>query len=386
MIEKIFIKGKVRARYIGKSAGTNVELMRTYKDIEFNEIWLEEAEQIDGYNQKVLTKEPYFTLPELKNVFISFKNEKNNLFFQEDFTEVVINEIEIVHPESNKTKGELNGLFFGTYTIYKPDPKPIIEVDKDVNKAPVKIHTNTIIEKPKEEPKLVVEPEQENNAFNQPWQPDEFLNNFNVKRSTWDGWRERWSNNSLPLFFLLFAAFLFVGLGWLHYPILWIPFIIILKTVGDILIRIFSPNFTQTQINSTKSTSKVRYALRMFYTFALIVLAIFFLYKKLYLFAILAGLLLIFHGLTYYSPLLYFLRRIFQGLAILLLLFFVLRFFNFHNNDNPLPVVTEDDDTELIPDKQDTSKKGNKYTMTWFDYQNEKYTGTFDIKANNYSI
>jgi hypothetical protein len=372
MIVKIYLKGKFRASYTGKWAGNNEELTRTYKAIEFNEIWLEEAEQIEAYDLKVLTKEPYYLLSELRNVFISFKNEKNNIFFQEDFNDVVINEIEISHPETNETKGELNGLFYGTYLLYKPDPISEIDIVRKVDK-------------PKKQSNIITELEQEPSTFNQPWQPDEFLNNFNIKRTAWDGWRERWANNSVPLFLCLIAAFIFVGLAWLNYPILWIPFIIILKIIGDILMRIFLPNFTEAQMSSSKSPGKVRYVLRILYTFMLISITIYFLAKQLYLFSFLSGLLLLLHWLAYSSPMLYFLRRIFQGSAILLLLFFLLRFFEFQDDSRSLPLVTADNDAELIPDKQDSTVDGNKYTLTWYDYHDEEYTGTFEITTKNYS-
>jgi hypothetical protein len=44
-----------------------------------------------------------------------------------------------------------------------------------------------------------------------------------------------------------------------------------------------------------------------------------------------------------------------------------------------LPVENDDDDTELVPDKPDATKSNNRYTISWHDYQNTKYKGSFGI-------
>ena len=62
-----------------------------------------------------------------------------------------------------------------------------------------------------------------------------------------------------------------------------------------------------------------------------------------------------------------------------------MRSIDFVKDNNPLPIVKDDDDTELIPDKPDSTKKGNQYSISWNDYQNRNYNGTYSILNNNFN-
>ena len=375
MIKEVYIKGKVRSRYLGKSSGSNAELMRKYQDIIFSEVWVENAVEISGYDQRVLTKEPYYVIAELKDVYVSFANGELNTYFQEDIFNVVMNEIQIIHPADNNSKGEFIADFYGTYRYFIPDPKPVETLKPVIRKvSPTVTRTGTSL------------PNTEQSEFEKPWQPDDFLKNFNISRSSWDGWRQRWHQNWAKLFLIIFLLFIILNCGLLSIPLMWIPFFLLLKSAGDTLTQIFAPKLVQQQLQSVNPTNSGRQFLRFVYGSLLFIATIFFFKKKLMIFAVGALILFLLHLYTYKSPFFYAIRRIFQGLALLVLLFALLRIVNVNKDDRPLPVVTNDDDNELIPDKPDSSKKANQYTISWNDYQNRNYKGTYNITKNNYTI
>ena len=92
------------------------------------------------------------------------------------------------------------------------------------------------------------------------------------------------------------------------------------------------------------------------------------------------------HLFTYKSPLFYFLRRLFHFGTLLLLLFAALRIFNTFQDKKPLPVVKDNQDTDLIPDKPDSLKQSNKYTISWDDYKNNHYKGSYAISNSSFGV
>jgi hypothetical protein len=70
----------------------------------------------------------------------------------------------------------------------------------------------------------------------------------------------------------------------------------------------------------------------------------------------------------------------------MLLLFCLLRIFDAVKDTRPLPIVKDDDDSELIPDKPDSTKKQNQYTISWYDYKKNQYQGTYAMPKNNFAI
>ncbi|MFN5458476.1 MAG: hypothetical protein ACK5AY_01075 [Bacteroidota bacterium] len=379
---EVYIKGNFSARYKGNSSGSNPDLSRIYHDIEFTEKWLTDAEEISAYEPKVLTKEPYQHLANLSDVLISMKSSKEYIFFQEDFSNVVINELEIVKPVSFGKTGEIKGVFYGTYVLYKPDPPPIIETPRIVTDK-VNIDSKVVLAEEVNQV-IVKESDKKEDIFNKPWEPDEFLRNYNVSRSSWDGWMDRWKKNGFALLALIFGMILTLKLGLLSIPFLWIPFLIGLKVAGDIILRIFAPKFEARQIASLKTNSNFRSFLRIIYFIILFFVLLVFIYKKLYVFAAIAFALLIFHLFTYRSPLLFFLRRFFHAISLILIGFALIRLLNFIGGDRPIPVVKNDEDEELIPDKPDSLKKENQYTMSWYDYRKNLHKGTFRIPEINF--
>jgi hypothetical protein len=377
VIKEIYIKGKVRAKYIGISSGSNAELLRKYQDIVFSEIWVEQAEEISGYNNKLLTKEPYYELAEVKDVFIKWAKGDENTIFQEDVFNVVMNEIQIIRSANGNEKGEFIADFYGTYRYFIPDPKPVDTLKPVIKRVnTVKTDSGTI------PPPLPPEP----TVFDKPWQPDDFLNNFNVSRESWDGWRQRWQQHWLKLFLIIFFLFMIINSGLLKIPFMWLVFFYLIKKAGDSLTQIFAPKLVQQQIQSVNPTNSGRQFLRFLYGGLLFVVMIFFFKNKLNIFGFAALVFFLIHLYTYKSPFFYAIRRVFQGLALLLLLFAGLRFVDFDTDNRPSPVVTNDDDEELIPDTPDSSKKANQYTISWNDYQNRNYKGSYNITKNNYSI
>ncbi len=387
MIVEVYIKGKFKAKYTGKPAGGNADLLRTYQDFIFTEKWLFDAEEIPGYDQRVLTKEPYDVFPEIKDVYVSWKEGRQDVFFNEDFSHVVINEIHINKPATSFQKGELTAFFYGTYKVFKPDPKPIeiIKNQPTIINSNFSSRFNNFFNRHRKitDAEITNEPE---SVFNHAWQPDDFLSSFNVSRQQWDGWRTRWSQNWMKLAALIFGILLMLNFGWLSIPLMWIPFFYLLKNTGDVLLKIISPQLLNKQLTSVNSVNGFRRFFRSFYFVLLVAVCLFFLFKKLFLFAFIAGLFAFFHLITYSSPLFYFLRRIFQGLSLLLLLFAFLRLFNFSNAENPLPIPLSDDDNELIPDKPDSTHNTNQYTLSWNDYKNNLYKGSYNIAKNNYAV
>jgi len=216
MIIEVYIKGKFRAKYDGKSAGNNTVLSRNYQHIVFNEKWVEDAEEIVGYDKKLLTKEPYYVNPFLQDNYVSWKTGEKDVFFQEDFHDVVVNEIYVLRGASEKNEGELIGDFYGTLKVVKPDPPK-------ENILPTKATTKTqpIVTNPKvggDESSPI--DDNIDAVFKKPWQPDDFLKNYGISRESWDGWKKRWEDNWLKLALYIGAMILMIKMGWLSAPIM----------------------------------------------------------------------------------------------------------------------------------------------------------------------
>ena len=383
MIIEVYIKGRFKANYSGESAGGNPVLSRNYQHIIFKDKWLFDAEEIQPYDKRLLTKEPYYVHPQqlFQDIHINWKSGEKDVFFQEDLENVVMNEIVITRPANEKNDGEFIANFYGTLKVVKPDPPKFeIKVDKSVD--------TSLIKGFKKEPVIIGdEIIDEDDIYKRAWEPDDFLSNYGISRSSWDSWKLRWKNNGLNLVIYIIGMILMINMGWLSIPLLWIPFIFLAKKTGDTLLGIAAPNFVKNQqLASNNLVGKGRKFFRGLYLLLLLVMLFFFLSKKLFLFAAIAGVLALLHLFTYKSPLLYFVRRIFQLGALLLLLFAALRLFNSVQDTRPSPVVKDDDDTELIPDKPDSSKQKNQYTISWDDYKNNHYKGSYAISKNNFAI
>jgi hypothetical protein len=68
------------------------------------------------------------------------------------------------------------------------------------------------------------------------------------------------------------------------------------------------------------------------------------------------------------------------------MLFAGLQLLNLVQDKKPSPVVKDEDDTELIPDKPDSLKQKNQYTISWDDYKNNHYKGSYAVSKNNFAI
>jgi hypothetical protein len=385
MIIEVYIRGRFRAKYTGKSAGGNAVLSRNYQHIIFSEKWLEDGFESTFYENCLLTKEPYYEVSFLQDVYVSWKTGEKDIYFNEDFHNVVINNIEIISGANEKNLGELIGDFYGTLKVEKPDPpKENILPQEPIVTVPSKI--NQPIIKPDTDEKLPID-DNIDTVFKNPWQPNDFLKNYGISKESWDGWKKRWEDNWLKLALYIGAMILMVKMGWLSAPIMWIPFVYFAKLSGDTLLKIVSPNLAQRQyLASSDLVRKNRRWIRKIYFLILIVLLFYFLSKKLIIFAFLAGILALLHLFTYGSPLLYTLRRLFHAVSLMLLLFCLLRVFDAVKDVRPLPIVKDDDDSELIPDKPDSTKKQNQYTISWYDYKKNQYQGTYGVPKNDFAI
>jgi len=380
MIIDVYIKGRIKVDYYGESAGGNAELNRSYRQIVFINKWLEDAEETSAYDDRFLTKEPYYKIPQLQDVYISWKGKNSDVFFTEDFSNVVLNDIVIVKPSVGKEQGQFIASFYGTYKLYKPDPiieKLPVQSGNSQSQEPI-VHTG---ENTTTETEVV-----DTGQTNEPWRPDDLLDNFNINRGQWDGWKSRWTEHGTTLAIYLALLLIMLYAGCLSNPIWWIPFLFLLKLTGDVAVRIFLPNVANRQIISVNPVSNGRKLLRWLYFLSLIFLCFFFYYHKLYLFAAIAGVILLLHLFTYNSPLIFLIRRVIQGFALLLFLFAFLRLFDMNTGGQPLPKTTDDnDDSELIPETPDSSAPANVYTVSWNDYQSNRYQGSFSIAKNNFS-
>jgi hypothetical protein len=388
MIIDVYIKGRFRGLYKGKSAGGNLLLSRNYQHMIFTEKWLDDAEEIGFFDKCLLTKEPYHVVPFLEDIYVHWKTGEKEVFFQEKFHNIVINEIEITRNATEKTPGEMTGIFYGILKVYKPDPpkeniltKPDIDNPKVIDKKE-EPNKESVVDKT-----LVGKEEKIDSIFTEPWQPDDFLSNYGISRQNWDGWKKRWEENWLKLALCIAGMLLMVKLGWLSAPIMWIPFLYLAKIAGDTILKIVSPNLAQRQMMaSTDLVSGNRRWVRKIYFFVLLCLLFYFIAKKLVIFAFLAGILALLHLFTYGSPLLFSLRRLFHAVSLLLLLFAALRVFDNVKVKNPLPIVKDDDDGELIPEKPDSTKKENQYTISWHDYKNNLYEGKYSVPKKNFVV
>jgi len=189
---------------------------------------------------------------------------------------------------------------------------------------------------------------------------------------------------------LKLLAILFLVLsGLLVHPIFWLLLIFLLVKTGDSFTRILAPSTTtRLTTNSFSNISSSRQLIRIVYVIGLLIIGIYFLYKKLFLFAFLAGLLLLLQLLCNSSVFLFSFRRLFQGVALFLFFFGLLRTMGSGSGGrpSPLPVVKDDQDEQLIPDKPDsTGKTKNQFTLKWNDYLERQYVGTFGTASADYS-
>lgn len=382
MIVKVYIKGTFKGNYRALPAGGNADLLRTYRHINFKDKWLFEAEKTEPYYKQLLTKEPYYESELIKDVYVSMKGDQKDVFFQEDFTDVVINDIVIFKSDATKDEATLKGNFYGTLIINKPDPpKEALKVNAPVKPLNKKTQVNTGDSVVSDEEEIVAD-----TVFHKPWQPDDFLSNYGIKTNDWQSWKERWHGKWIKLALCLLGMLFIVKSGLLSIPLMWIPFLLLAKITGDELLRIISPSTALRQSAAALNVNSGRRTLRNLYLFILVILCLFFIYKKLILFAVIAGALALLHLFTYGSPLIFSFRRLFQVAGLLLILFALLRVFEKANDTTPIPQTTDADDSELIPDKPDSAGLRNQYTLTWEDYRKNVYKGTYAVSKNNYSL
>jgi hypothetical protein len=383
MIRRIYIKGRFKGYFSGDSSGNSGEHLSISHDLIFNEKWITDAEETEAYNEKLLTYEPYLLIASLKDLYISWKNEEPDVFFHEDLEEVVINNLEVSRQPIGKQAGIMEGDFYGVLKLQIPEV-PVTEIHSTKGKQVISTR-NVVIDKSGNHTGNIRT--DETGVFSNPWQPDELLNNFGITRASWENWKTRWADENKGLIIKLLAILFLIASGMLSYPIFWLLLMILLIKCSDSFIRVISPlaaNDYNVYQNSNVGSGKV--ILRIFYVILLLGACFLFLNQKLNLFAAIAAILLLLHFLSRSSIFLFVFRRIFQGIALLLFLFAFLRFNGSDSSDNrPLPVQPTDNDDQLIPDKQDSTKNGNQYSINWQDYRSRKYKGAYSISANIFS-
>ncbi len=383
----VHIKGLFRGKYSGpldKISSSN----KFFYSINYYEKSVENMEVISPYHRRYLAENPFVEYDSLPNVLLQLDGQKDAVYFQEDLSNVLINEIKLssITKDGDKTYGNISGVIYGTYTY---DDTPIKVIDP-INKPLIRQHPLTNILNGFTALQNRTTFPQFENQFGK-WK-DPIDKNTIVLGNNLSDWELRFLKvkKAFPtiLIFLVLAglAIFFFGFNFISIGLLGYAGILLLKNV-------IAPIAGWNNIPADQQPSMVgkgRRSLRSLYTLLLVIFLVlaFFLQWKLFFWILLV--LFIFQLLTYSTVGLFQTRRIWQGLGALVLLACGLALFTFIYNYIPTKQDQNrerNDDEEAAAPRVDSvdGKIAFAYARTWKDYDDNVYRGEFKSLKNNFS-
>lgn len=362
-IKIIYIKGYFRGKYSGSIDNLSTGTPPSYP-MEFYESHIEEAETIDEYNTRYLTFKPFIEREKLTNTTIQFKGINKNNLFQEDLTNVLINNVRIsnIIKSGYKSYGNVEGDIYASFEYWEPEKKTdsstdetIDSIDNQLDNDDLGYDTNI-------------------NNFTAP-KPKPLADN-NKKPTITDsilpGIKE--SNKNFGVMFITLAI-----LWWLinKFGFNWFTVSCIGLYLAAFIRNILAPILGWNKVE----TSNTQVGCNVIIGLLLIALAIVCFFTGFKQFT---WILLVLFILSFLKELIGILMMIF-GLLCLLLLGIII--FSTLSVFFPNPLKTDNRETTVPPIevKDSTGKtKQVNYTLKWKDYENNVYNGSYSMLKTNF--
>lgn len=370
-VNTVYIKGRFKGRYSGpidKIWGQHTSLFNT----SFYNIEVYDTVLIEPYHRRYLTAYPYMEFSELKKVTINFAEHDDDIVFEEDLSNVVINELVVssIVKDAGKTYGVVGGIIYGTYTFEQP-----LEVATPTSITKVKEKNNPLRQLFRQDNKNT----SAHTSLN-PYTVDTY--NKKIFGLTVQTWTSRFTAVKQPFWiFLMYSIgfFVFISLLGLN------PIFLLAIILGFVFFmgNIIGPLAGRTNIPITANRNMIgtgQRLARFFYPFILLVLLVFSFVLGWKIFGWILLTLWILHIAGYIMPGIYFTRRIWQLLGLIGVLVLGLSLLTYYINNthkNETHLTDRDNQWPVMKEDSVEGKKVLSYSFNWNDYDGREYKGAF---------